>query len=358
MTPSRRALLALAAGAMLPPGACRPVPSATHRPPGDPDALADWIAMRPDGVGLVAYTPGHENDGVYLRPDALFPLASTKKVLILCAYAERLAAGALSAEDRVPLADIERWHWPGTDGGAHDRALAELSQRGRITDRALTLDDAAWAMIRWSDNAASDYVFRRVGGPAAVAAVATRAGMTRQDPVMSIYGEYVAWATVPAREWLGMAPAARAARSLALADATPRTALASLALPSPATQRRLATANGGGTPREWARLMAAVLADALPEAVARHLEWPMEAFPSNRRRFERFGSKGGTLAGVNTQATFVRPRRGRPLVVALFFRDLPPDVERAFGDTECHQRFVTDLAADDALWSRVWSASR
>jgi len=46
----------------------------------------------------------------------------------------------------------------------------------------------AFAMIRWSDNAAADYLLARVGGPAVVLASAHRVGMASQQPVAPILG--------------------------------------------------------------------------------------------------------------------------------------------------------------------------
>jgi beta-lactamase class A len=47
-------------------------------------------------------------------------------------------------------------------------------------------------MIRWSDNAATDYLLERVGGPEAVTRFARARGMTAQEPVVSIFGTFVA----------------------------------------------------------------------------------------------------------------------------------------------------------------------
>jgi D-alanyl-D-alanine carboxypeptidase len=149
-----------------------------------PTELMAWIGRHPDQVGLVVLPDGAGDPTVALNADQLFPLASTKKVLIATAYAVDVAAGKLAPDSPVSLRELARWYWPGTDGGAHTHALAEWKSSHLISsERTVPISAVAQAMIRWSDNAAADYLLARVGGPAAVAAAAKRLGMTSQQPV-------------------------------------------------------------------------------------------------------------------------------------------------------------------------------
>ena len=94
-------------------------------------------------------------------------------------------------------------------------------------------------MIRWSDNAAADYLLERVGARAA-RRFGERHGMRRQDPLGISFGEYVAWtATTPSR-WARRTPGARAAAATAIARATPAQDAAGRRCPSIARQRRFA----------------------------------------------------------------------------------------------------------------------
>ena len=69
---------------------------------------------------------------IELNDDRAFGVASVHKVLILSAYARAVVAGRLDPAERVAVADIERWYWPGTDGGAHPAALEDWHDRGVI----------------------------------------------------------------------------------------------------------------------------------------------------------------------------------------------------------------------------------
>jgi len=55
------------------------------------------------------------------------------------------------------------------------------------------------------------------------------------------------------------------------------------------------------------------------------LSWPMQ-FEANRERFFTIGLKGGSLPGILTGAYFAQPKTGVPMVLVVFYRDLPPEI--------------------------------
>lgn len=71
------------------------------------------------------------------------------------------------------------------------------------------------------------------------------------------------------------------------------------------------------------------------------------------RRFDRYLTKGGSLPGVITEASYVRPTGGSGTVVALFLRELPPDVEQTLRSTFAHQKLIVRLATDPAFLQRA-----
>ena len=94
-------------------------------------------------------------------------LASTIKIVVLAAYAREVAAGRLDPHAELPIREWERFYLPGTDGGAHAAALAALGiptdQDGFASnpEAAVSWDRIAQAMIRSSDNAATDLLLIR-----------------------------------------------------------------------------------------------------------------------------------------------------------------------------------------------------
>lgn len=356
MTVRRR--LAAAIGALSLVAGCRapahPAPD-PGRPVTDAAGLLDWMAAHRDHVGLAVLADG--SPVVALNDAAMFPLASVMKVVTLVTYADAVADGVLRTDQPVPLATIDRWYLPGTDGGAHQSALADWTDRNVVRSGAVPLAEVAWAMTRWSDNAAADELLRRVGGPAATERTARRYGMAAQQPVRPTYGDMVAWLTEP-DGWAARPPAGRVARSQSLAHSVPQARARELALPDVATQRRLAATWVAGAPGEWARLMTGVargdlLRPAAAAAVKAALEWPILASPENASTFARYGTKGGSLPGVATDASYVQVHGGPTVAVALFLRDLPEDVDAALRASYANQRFVQRLAADPGFRAEV-----
>lgn len=319
-----------------------------------PREFLSWVESNRDSVGLVVTETGSTEPHISLNPEKAFPLASTRKVLILGAYAVKVADGSLDPMQPVSVEDVERWYWQGTDGGAHEMAKKEWVQQGKINGSVgLALDDVVHAMIRWSDNAAADYVLDRVGGRNAVAEFAKRVGMKSQGPLMPIFGEFIAWSTEDVDEWSKFEADARARRAEELAEKTPPSALEDLKLPTVSAQFEFAKTGTAGVPREWASLMSSLHEGSLPveaiDVTRRHLEWPLQAFPSNRQKFESFGAKGGSLPGVLTEAMYIEPKGSKAWSVAMFMRDVPAKDWRPLVQSFVHQRFILGLIEDDEL---------
>ncbi len=128
------------------------------------DGLLDFIDANRSRVSLVAYRLDDPDSAILLNPDVPRPLASTVKILVLAGYAEAVDEGRWSPDERVPLADVEAFFLPGTDGGAHDRAVEVYRERGWLdASGAVSLRDVVWAMMTVSDNAATDYLLHRLG---------------------------------------------------------------------------------------------------------------------------------------------------------------------------------------------------
>lgn len=251
-----------------------------------------------------------------LDAGGLYPLASVRKVVTLGAYALAVAGGRLDPAEPVPIGDIEEWWWPGTDGGAHVRA------RQCWTGDTMTLDEVAEAMIRYSDNACSDYLLDRVGTDG-IASFARRTALRVQEPIHPVLGEFRAWHRSLDR-WVTLDAGQRATE--AWRDARTRPPAGEDPELDEAAQRRGAAVSCRGTPREWAGLMARLtrgtgLPPAATDLVHRLLEiGGVTEDPADGC----FGRKGGDLPGVVAFAGYVRGRAGRgpDVTVALFLRGL------------------------------------
>lgn len=301
------------------------------------DLLA-WAEAHPRRAAVVVLSGDDPDPAIASSADRPMPLASTRKVLVLLAATRMVSAGRLDLDAPVPLADVERWYVPGTDGGAHPAAVADLGEEW-------TVRTALDAMITYSDNAAADWLLDEVGGPAAVDALARDLGLSGQDPTWSFLGEYLAWARQPDR-WLAASPAQRQRIAGRLAART--TGPVTLGPIDLTRQRSLALASVRGTARDLAGLMRRVdrSADAGDEAyvLARDvLSWPRQD-PDVAAAFPTFATKGGAFVGVLTEVTAIRARGREPVYVAQLYRALPPALEQHLRQTFLQQTLYVDLA--------------
>jgi len=309
-------------------------------------ALASY-SVRPDG------TPEPADPMILVNPDQKMPLASTFKIVVLAAYAREVTAGRLNPDQEVSVKDWERYYLPGTDGGTHPAALQSLGiptdPYGFATDRAATvpLDTLAHVMIQFSDNAATDYLMARVGRDN-LRSIISQAGLTGQDVPLPILGTFLSWENhkdgvlTPARvrkiRKLAENPRRYAAQvdRLTAAFGNPQWRedelqflLATQDVFSYELEAAVANVFTGGTVRDYARVMAGVVSGTFlsPEISAlmrRHLEIPLP----NENLFLSWGTKGGALAGVLTEANYFVPANGgfagKPRVSVLFLRRIEP----------------------------------
>lgn len=300
-----------------------------------PQGLLEWMADHPENAAMVAL-PDRGEAPIEFGGDRAFPLASTRKVLIVGA----LTASGEDLRTRIPRAKVERFYSPGTDAGAHEKAGLDRPR--------LPLGAVAQAAIEASDNAAADALLEHVGS-GAVDAFASEQGLSGQDPIYPLLGEYAAWGRDPG--WAGRSAAERAKRAARLAGRLTGREV-SMDVPAPDAQRRLAAASVAGVPAEWAALMRRIGTGGDRELIEL-LDWPRRRHEEVRRGFERFLTKGGSLPGVLTEASYLKPRGGEGLAVALFLRDLPPEIESTLAKTFTQQQLIEKLATDAGFRGRA-----
>lgn len=313
-----------------------------------------YVAAHPAQVGIACYPIGDPQSGVYHNADEPFPLASVYKVLVLAEYAVQVADGRLNPEARVPLADLNAYYLPGTDGGAHDLWLQTDAQ---IEDDTVSLHDVAYGMIRYSSNAAADYLLERVG-TAGFPDLYTRLGIPDMHLPEDVIGHFLTFsnhetgfATPETLTQEAYTAESERLHQLFLNDAAWREALLAYtpAEMPPVSQQLAYFSNFGNraSPRMLADVMAAIYSgEALGEEasqIARDLlEWPMD-FPANQAEFETLGTKGGTLPGILTAAYYAAPLDGQPIALTVFYRNLDPVTFTEWLQTFQHQLWELEI---------------
>ncbi len=323
------------------------------------DALLDFIDANRSHVSLVAYRLDDPHSAILLNPDVPRPLASTIKILVLAGYAQAVDEGRWSPDERVPLVAIEAFFLPRTDGGAHDRAVEVYRERGWLDAAgAVSLRHVVWAMMTVSDNAATDYLLCRLGRERATS-LAARLDAVHSDAPLPISGVFLSWAGA------SKAPLVEAAWELAnrMRDEPEfRTVWQDNHVVSQLGLREQAhlssTRSPKGTARDYASLMELVqrgelISGAASATMRGFLEWPMENEPI-RQEFTAFGTKGGSLAGVLTEATYAVPRDAASGgVAALFLEELPLAVWFTLAENYLHQDLLRRLLSDTEFFEGV-----
>jgi D-alanyl-D-alanine carboxypeptidase len=308
------------------------------------NGVLDYIVQNRADVGIACFTIGNPAAGLYLNADERFPLASVGKIFVLAEYARRVAEGTLDPAERVPIAALDAYWLPRTDGNRH---LAWLEETPTV-DNAYPLFEVVRAMMYYSSNAATDYLAERFGRDSFIELYA-RLGVTDTDYPTNWIGLFLTLenhetGTRTASDLSGEAFALESERLTRLYVDDPIWRLAERT--ARADQRRAfdATADeqsayfaaygAKGTPRELARVMGAIFAGELLStqisAIMRDaMDWSMDA-PENRESFNTLATKGGSLPGYLTAAWFAAPRGNlsdpqprTPTALAIFYRDLP-----------------------------------
>ena len=323
-----------------------------------PEQLLDWMAANPGFWGMDVFDlHNHKEVFRHRRTDAS-PIAAARGIIVLGAYAEAVAAGTLKVDERVQVSDVERYNFPGADGGAHAAALADMTATGRIAGGALSLDDVAYAMLRWGDPAATDYLQSRVGGTTGTSTFARFRQVPNLDAIGPVYGERAAWATLPLPDWAALSAAQRANRASQLAVSTTPALLAALHLPTDQLQRQWALTTPADTPQEMARLMDELyneknLDPAAASLITRQLEWSLKAAPDIGTRFAHPGIVHGDIPGVVTETSYLVPVNADGESISLMFRGLPADVQAAMRASGVVSTFCLRLADDVVFLSAV-----
>jgi D-alanyl-D-alanine carboxypeptidase len=331
-------------------------------------AVAGYIRSHPGDVAIACADPLHPETGFYHNADDAYPLASSFKLILMAAYADQVANGGLDPQEIIPLAEVEKYYLPGTDGDAHSRFLESLGA-GRET---LTLSEVVDGMIVYSSNAAADYLGSRlkdVDFPALYA----RLELEHTDLPFSYLGLYLFMTnheTGPYAEEEITLEEARAEQTrleqLYVKDPAWRQAEIDFLhnqgnfAPVPIQKQVLHLFGMSGSARDLTRVMLAAygyndaLSDDAQEIMGMHLSWPLRMDPSNVEEFDVLATKSGAWPGVLTSVWYAEPAGTEEArVLSVLYRSMPDDYWNAWLVSFSHQVLETKVltTADCSLFS-------
>lgn len=320
--------------------------------------------QNPASVGLAAYRVGDEANGVYLNADSPMAIASVSKLIHLVAYAQAVEDGAIAALDTVSLDELERFYLPGSDLRSHALAMRELQAEGKLpAPDTVSLYQLPWMMIRHSSNSATDYLHWQIGQEKLEQTVIDL-GFSQHTAPCAFVGQFLTMHnkqrdvrdSEALKQYLANPEnygedAAYLTDLFVQSEGFHSAESRNWGRPQPAVslQREFVAEFGTkGTARDYANLLARIVSNDLgsPRAnatIRNQLEWPLDAFASNRELFTTIGYKGGTLPGVIATVYYAWPWGSQtPIVVALFYEDL---------ELRTYQRWRRNLPHDEfARW--------
>ena len=301
------------------------------------DPVVEFLRQHPTRSALYVV----RNDTVLIsqRPDQKMPLASAVKTIIAIEFAQQAANGKIDPTEPIPLADLDRYYVPDTDGGAHPAWLKSLDATQNAPQRtrdSVALLDVAKGMIAFSSNANTEYLMDRLGLDALNARLQTL-GLPNHDRLYPIVAALFLYSTNDPAATIarlrGLSPTAYAAECRAMHQKLKAAGSGALKrafiFPNMALQKVWSDRLPAATVREYATVMQKINSRTYLTAPAQAvldsiMEWPFVVNPRNRDVYRHLGMKGGSTAFVLTNAFYAETNRGDRIAAAVFFNDLTP----------------------------------
>jgi D-alanyl-D-alanine carboxypeptidase len=306
------------------------------------DLIWEQITSQPQDVAIACMPLNDRSRTVLYNPSELFPLASVTKVLIYIEYARRLELGLIPLDETVSVEVLNRYNLPRTDRGAHDDFMADY-RAGR--NAMPLLEIASIGMMRYSSNAAADYLLERMA-PIDWATLYTTLNVTRSSPPYPFLSIPLLMNNHQTGEAsLDTVPTLSVDLGLSLTSAylnNPswreeeisyrsqfRTAFPAWEVQSAVLQQHTAT----GTVYDYLTLMATIYGTSgtLPANVRTRvrdaLRW--RNYSNIDATYSEYGSKLGTYSGGTlTLVAYGQPYNSGAVVSVVFLRNIPRDTFR------------------------------
>jgi D-alanyl-D-alanine carboxypeptidase len=293
------------------------------------DYVANFIAKNPDKSAL--YWVRNDTTVVTHNPGQKMPLASTVKIIIAIEFSQQVSAGKIRPDAPVPLSELSRFYIADTDGGAHPAWLEHIRKKNLVKNEQVPLLEVAKGMIRFSSNANTEYLMWRLGLPAINANLAAL-GLARHDSLYPFISALYVCSEENSAKGLQLMDImlykkkAKEYFEILQADTTLKANFKLAHLSTP-VQRAWSDRLPGSTAREYDDILQKIQSRTYFDSTTQQMlekivEWPMEAFDSNRQQYQHLGAKGGSTAFVLTYALYANDKAGNRTRLVFFFDNL------------------------------------
>ncbi|MDX8047501.1 serine hydrolase [Gracilibacillus sp. S3-1-1] len=299
----------------------------------DPDYVQRYIDKYPELVSLIICVNGKEV--MSARSEVKRPLASVVKILIAIAYTNQVVEGKLARNERVNIAELEKFYIPNTDGGAHPAWLKEMKTSGNLSNNEVTLHAITKGMIKYSSNANTEFLIDKLGADSINQVIADLA-LKDHDPVYPLVSALLVPSYVEKHqselsslqvkeklqamdmeEYRGITWSVH--HQLKQGDSSLKDNWKIIPLN---LQKIWSDRLPNATVKDYAKVMHAISNDeaTLPKgaSILRNImEWPMEN-KVNKQQYAQLGGKGGSTAFVLNNALYAEDHQGRQVEFVLF----------------------------------------
>ena len=301
----------------------------------NPDYIIQHLKENPQSSSF--YLAENGTPLITYQSDIVRPLASTVKILIAIEYAMQVDANIIQKDHTVSLDDLNRYYIKNTDGGAHEAWLNAMKNDGKIKNNKVTLHDVAKGMITYSSNANTDYLIDKLGSHS-INERATALGIAQHEDVYPIVSALLVPEHIQ-KEGMDEKELINQLEEMPIEDYRSLSEMLSNEMKtdkingnditfdlSPALQRVWSDRLIGASANDYGKLLAIISNDELPNVAAKTirdlLEWPMQLYTENHKRFAHLGAKGGSTMFVLNNAIYVENLSGDQYEFVYLFDDL------------------------------------
>jgi len=129
----------------------------------DAQYIASFIEEHKDEKNSALLVKRNDKVVYSVNPNVVLPVASTMKLIVALEYTKQVTEGKIDSSSFVSINDVNRYYVPNTDGGAQDRWQRYLEKTGKITEGAVSLEEVAKGMVKFSSNANAEYLMEVLG---------------------------------------------------------------------------------------------------------------------------------------------------------------------------------------------------
>jgi len=294
------------------------------------DAIVTFLTENPNRTSIVLTRNGETI--VWQNADQAKPLASTVKIVIAIEYAFQAARGKVDPDEKIALAELDKFYLPNTDGGAHTAWKNYIAPQN--PDSA-SIQQIAEGMIWFSSNANTEWLASRLG----IASINDRIqqlGLQSHTPVYytvaALFAGHEAFPGITGKSLADSLQQLSEGEYIQLTDTIHQK------LTTDANFRTQNVDLNFDVQRVWSdRLPAASAADyhklmqmlnsktVLPDSVHFYLDGVMEFLmnnPANAAWLKHAGMKGGSTMYLLTRAMYATDIEGNTTELVYFMHDL------------------------------------